>query len=217
MLVEEFLDGPEISVETLSDPAGHHVVAVTEKFVGPGFVETGHLVPARIPAADRERAARLAVDTLVAVGLVEGPAHTEIRLTSRGPRVVESHSRPGGDHIDDLVRLACGVDLIRAAVAVALGLSPELAPGPGTGAAAIGYVVPPPGRVTSLAPLDPPEPGTTTVLTARVGDVVPPLRRSADRVCGYVIAQAPDAERAARACAEAVRRVTVATVAIGAA
>jgi len=50
-LIEEYLDGPEISVETLSFDGRHVLVGVTDKVCGgPGFVEIGHSTPSRHPS-----------------------------------------------------------------------------------------------------------------------------------------------------------------------
>ncbi|EHN73181.1 hypothetical protein SMCF_7387 [Streptomyces coelicoflavus ZG0656] len=110
-LVEEMITGPEVSVETFSIGGHHHVLAVTEKFKIPGSpVEQGHLVPARLPAKDHDRTAAAAREVLDAVGLKEGPGHTEFILSPSGPKLVECHNRMGGDRIGTLVELATGVD-----------------------------------------------------------------------------------------------------------
>ncbi len=97
MLLEELLDGPEVSVETVSHAGVVQVVGVTDKSIGgaPAFIETGHMFPAALPAAEAEDAVRTALAALKALGLTEGVvAHTEIKLTSAGPRVVEVNPRP---------------------------------------------------------------------------------------------------------------------------
>ncbi|GAA4626059.1 ATP-grasp domain-containing protein [Cellulomonas oligotrophica] len=109
-LVEELVDGPEFSVETFSIAGRHEVLAVTEKFTIPGSpVEQGHLIPARVAPDVRAALARATRDVLDAVGLTDGPAHTELIASEDGPRLVESHDRLGGDRIALLVELATGV------------------------------------------------------------------------------------------------------------
>ncbi len=112
LLIEEYLRGPEFSVETLTVDGVHHVVGVTRKMLGPlpRFVEMGHLFPE--PDSDQTRqVAALAVTLLNAAGYRCGPAHTEVIVTADGPRIVESQARLGGDKIPVLVRLATGIDL----------------------------------------------------------------------------------------------------------
>ncbi|WP_405009326.1 ATP-grasp domain-containing protein [Kitasatospora sp. NBC_01539] len=112
VLVEEFLTGPEYSVEALSVGTRHHVLAVTEKHSdGRTFVERGHVVPAPLSADDRESVVRYVQSVLDALGFHDCPSHTELVLTADGPRIIETHNRIGGDSIMDLVELATGVDV----------------------------------------------------------------------------------------------------------
>lgn len=130
VLVEEYLRGPEFSVETISAGGVHHVVGVTGKELGPPplFVETGHVHPAPA-AADRHAAmGELTVRLLDLAGYRNGPAHTEVIWTAAGPRIVESQARVGGDRIFRLVELATGVDIERAMFTVLAGREPDLAP-----------------------------------------------------------------------------------------
>ncbi|QWB22537.1 MULTISPECIES: ATP-grasp domain-containing protein [Streptomyces] len=146
VLLEELLDGPEVSVETVSYAGAVHVVGVTDKSVGgaPAFVETGHMFPADLTPADAEAAEHTALAALKALGLTDGVvAHTEIKLTSAGPRVVEVNPRPAGNRITELVRHVTGIDLAAAFVDVALGRAPDLRhTDTGLRSAAIGFLVP---------------------------------------------------------------------------
>ncbi|MGW4893241.1 ATP-grasp domain-containing protein [Kitasatospora sp. NPDC004240] len=145
VLLEELLTGPEVSVETVSYGGATHVVGITDKSLGgaPSFVETGHMFPAALGPADARAAAGTAVAALDALGLDQVVAHTEIRLTPGGPRVVEVNPRPAGNRITELVRRVTGVDLAAAAVDVALGRVPDLAVHPtGVASAAIAFLLP---------------------------------------------------------------------------
>ncbi|QNP74610.1 ATP-grasp domain-containing protein [Streptomyces roseirectus] len=146
VLLEELLDGPEVSVETVSHAGSVQVIGVTDKSVGgaPAFIETGHMFPAALSAADTEAAEQTALAALKALGLVAGVvAHTEVKLTSSGPRIVEVNPRPAGNRITELVRHVTGIDLAAAFVDVALGTAPDLArKDTGLTSAAIGFVVP---------------------------------------------------------------------------
>jgi len=146
VLLEELLDGPEGSVETVSYAGAVHVVGVTDKSIGgaPAFIETGHMFPAALTAADTEAAEQTALGALKALGLVDGVvAHTEIKLTSAGPRVVEVNPRPAGNRITELVRHVTGIDLAAAFVDVSLGHAPDLRrTDTGLRSAAIGFLVP---------------------------------------------------------------------------
>jgi biotin carboxylase len=111
-LAERYLQGPEYSVEALSHGGHHYVLAVTEKFKDPSTkVELGHVIPARLPAEDERLVIEYVRSVLTALGVTYGPTHTEVILTARGPMIVETHLRPGGDEIVSLVQDATGVDM----------------------------------------------------------------------------------------------------------
>ncbi|MET8701593.1 ATP-grasp domain-containing protein [Kitasatospora sp. NPDC004723] len=157
VLLEELLTGPEVSVETVSTDGVAHVVGITDKSIGgaPAFVETGHMFPAALDPAEAEAAADTAVAALGALGLDQVVAHTEIKLTAAGPRVIEVNPRPAGNRITELVRRVTGVDLAAAAVDVALGRRPDLAVRPtGVASAAIAFLVPGGGQAGLLDGFD---------------------------------------------------------------
>ncbi len=113
MIVESFIDGAEYSVESFSEDGRHRVLAITEKFkTAHNFVEIGHLVPARVDADLAQRIAVFTEQVLDAVGITDGPGHTEVMVAADASiELIETHTRTGGDEIPNLVRLACGVDL----------------------------------------------------------------------------------------------------------
>ncbi|WP_329537938.1 ATP-grasp domain-containing protein (plasmid) [Streptomyces sp. NBC_01450] len=126
-LMEEYVDGPEFSIESFSFAGRHVVVAITEKFTDPAhFAELGHAVPARLDEA-AEESVRTAVSRFLDVmGMRDGVCHTEIRLGPHGPRVIESHNRVAGDAIPELVEAAYGIDLMTLALAWPFRLAGEL-------------------------------------------------------------------------------------------
>lgn len=145
ILLEELLDGPEVSVETVTCGGRTHVVGITDKSLAgaPWFVETGHMFPAALGAADAERAAGVAEAAVQALGLDQTVAHTELKLTTDGPKLVEVNPRPAGNRITELVRRVTGIDLARAHAQVALGEAPDLEPAPtGVTSAAVRFWLP---------------------------------------------------------------------------
>ncbi|MFJ5233084.1 ATP-grasp domain-containing protein [Kitasatospora sp. NPDC088391] len=126
-LVEEYLDGPEYSVEGYVLDGAVTVVAVTEKLLAPEpyFAEVGHQLPADLSAGDAAAVEEYVGAVARAVGLTVGPFHCELRLTGRGPVLVEIGARMGGDRIAELALLATGVSLPRVWLAALLGLDPR--------------------------------------------------------------------------------------------
>ncbi|WP_158727334.1 ATP-grasp domain-containing protein [Streptomyces sp. NRRL S-31] len=206
-IAEHAARGPEFSVEAVSADGVHGILAITAKQTtgSPGFVETGHVVPAPLAGTDATRledATRCVLDRL---GIRYGASHTELRLDPvHGPVVIETHTRVGGDCIPELVELVTGRDQYERATAALLGTAPALTAAPAAAAAAIGFLVPPaPGTLTTLSVT--PVPGILRWFFDRVpGQDLARLRSSGDRV-GYAIAlgatPAEAAERVAKATA----------------
>lgn len=145
ILLEEFLTGPEVSVETVSFGGVIGVAGVTDKSIGgaPAFIETGHMFPADIAPEAERKAVDTAVAAIKALGLDRVVCHTEIKLTPEGPKVVEVNARPAGNRITELVRHVTGIDLAAACVDVALGRMPDLTPrATGVHSAAIAFLLP---------------------------------------------------------------------------
>jgi biotin carboxylase len=134
ILVEELVTGPEYSVEILDG----QVYGITAKHLGepPFFVETGHDFPAPVGAHDAAALSEVARRAVAGLGLRYGPAHVELRLTARGPVVMEVNPRLAGGLIPELIRLATGHDLIASVIAAAAGAS--TAGGPTADACAAG-------------------------------------------------------------------------------
>jgi biotin carboxylase len=151
VLCEGFVTGPEVSLEGYVSRGRLHRVAITDKVSDSRFLELGHSQPSRHSAADCEGAWRLAEAALAALGMVHGMCHTEVRLSPRGPVLIETHPRAGGDYIHRVTRLTTGVCLADRAVALALGEEPPAPERVAKTAAAVAYLPPRAGRVVSAA------------------------------------------------------------------
>lgn len=217
-LMEEFLDGPEFSVESFSFAGRHVIVTITEKFTSDGhFAELGHAVPARLSEADDAAIREGIRGFLDVMGMRDGVCHTEVRLTPKGPRVIEGHNRIGGDSIPELVRSAFGVDLVTLAVGQPFGLVEELPDRPQAhGGAAVRALVGTPGTtVESVAGLDEAraaEGVISVTVGAKPGDGVRVLTDNWDRL-GLIAVAAEDTTAAIRRGAEVIRehiRITLA-------
>ncbi|MBQ0852811.1 ATP-grasp domain-containing protein [Streptomyces sp. BH-SS-21] len=203
LLVEEYVDGPEFSVEVF----GRTAVAVVGKHLGaaPHFVETGHDVPAPVPTGTAQLLADTAVAAVKALGLGHGAAHVELRLAARGPVLIEVNPRLAGGMIPELIRSALGIDLVAAQVGAALGHRPDMEPRTAHHAALRFLVVDEPSVLDDPppAPADPARYVTAAVLTGSRGVPLVPRHDHRDRV-GHATATAPSASAAARAAEEAL-------------
>lgn len=209
-LMEEYLDGPEFSVESFSFAGRHVIVTITEKFTSDGhFAELGHAVPARLSEADEEVAREAVRGFLDVMGMRDGVCHTEIRLTAKGPRVIEGHNRIAGDAIPELVQSAFGIDLNTLHVAHPFGLAEELPDRPlPRGGACVRTLVGEPGtRVESIAGVEETRAAEGVIdvhVSARPGDGVRTLKDNWDRL-GLISVAAGDTTAAIRRGAEVIR------------
>ncbi len=207
-LAEERLMGPEFSVEIFSANGRHYPLGVTEKITGPvgtpfEFVELGHRFPST--SADKAAVIDAAVGTLDTLGIGEGLTHTEIIMTSRGAKPVETHTRNGGDRIIDLIRLARGIDLMEVALLRRVdGDWRQALEAKHSRFAAISFLLVPEGRITSVNGQSRARFHPNIVdggINVRAGDDVKAIPSSLGRH-GYLIACA-DTERE---CFESLRR-----------
>lgn len=123
-LVEEYVEGPEFSIEGWVDPAGAHLASITTKFVSapPQFFELGHVAtpPESSPYGSLLR--DFARQVVAAFDITVGPFHIETRIARDGrPVLIEVGARLAGDYIPELVLAGPGVDLYLAAAETARG------------------------------------------------------------------------------------------------
>ena len=125
VIIEEFIEGREISVETISQNGQHFALQITDKTTtgAPHFVELAHHQPSSLPAEMQERIFAITRKALDALGLTDGAAHSEYKITDSGRIVVmEIAGRMGGDFIGShLVQLSTGYDFLQGVIQVALG------------------------------------------------------------------------------------------------
>ena len=172
VLVEELVDGPELSIDGAVVAGRYLPFCLARKQLGlpPYFEEVGHLVDGADPLLADADLRRVLEETHRALGLQYGITHTEVRLTGRGPVVIEVNGRLGGDLIPYLGALATGIDPGQVAVEVAAGEQPALAPDH-TACVGIRFLYPPEDcRVVEIAV---PEPAAVPGLLAAHA-MVPP-------------------------------------------
>ena len=212
VLVEEHVDGSEVTVNAFSVDGQFFSLTVTDRLTAepPAFgVALAHVWPS---AHDTEGAVAVARAAVEAVGIRSGPSYTQLRLGPDGPVVMEVAARLGGGHDAELCRAALGVDLN--ALAIGAALAEDMSAADMTSclarSAALAFLVPPVGRLLRVECVHEAEslPGVLTVrIYRRPGHVFGPLLRGADRA-GAVLATGGSREEAlgrARRAADAVR------------
>jgi biotin carboxylase len=206
ILCEEYIDGPEVSLEGYSVDGRFVPVALTDKLVNERFLEIGHQQPSRHSQDVFDSAAAVTAQALAALGITDGVTHTELRISrTRGPVIIETHTRMGGGSIHVLTQLTTGVSLPDLMVAFSLGEHVDAQAAPQGRAAAIRFLLGQPGQVRGvrMQPADA-DRGIHTVLGPPIGKVVSGRSASRDRL-GYVIATGATAQDAAMAAEDCVR------------
>lgn len=200
-LIEQYVEGPEFSVEALVWQGHIEILAVTDKLTtqAPHFVELGHSQPSQRTRPEIEAIRQAAVLGIRALGLDGCAAHAEIKLTSAGPFLMEIGARLGGDFITtELVPRSTGIDMVAAAIRLSLGEAPDLRPARAPHGAAIRYLAPRPGVVERIEGVATARacPGVTSVeVYVKPGDGVGIVDSSLARA-GHVIAEGRDAAEA---------------------
>ena len=131
VLVEEYIEGPEYSIEGLHHDGKSEVIQFTEKKTTefPYNVELGHIQPANISKENQQKIREI-VDKIGATLHFENcPSHTELKINERGIFVIETSPRLGGDYITSILTpLSTGVNLEDELLKISLGVTVNPAP-----------------------------------------------------------------------------------------
>lgn len=129
ILLEEFLTGPEFSIETYTFQGKTKIIAITaKKVLSPFFpIEVGHTVPAKLPTNLVEEIEKLVKIAISALEIDFSITHIEMKLTPSGPKIIEINARPGGDEIPKLVEMTTGLNLHKISLLISLGIPIEMA------------------------------------------------------------------------------------------
>lgn len=191
VLIEQFIEGPEFSIEMIVWQGEIHVLTVTDKKTtgAPHFVELGHNQPSCFSDADVETLKAAAIAGVRALGVNNCACHAEAKLMNGKAYLMEVGARLGGDFIStELTHLSTGIDMVAAAIDVALCVEPDLSAKEEPKGVCIRYFCPKPGKLVSIS--------NTEVLNnphvylweiyPKEGDVIPAVTSSLCR-SGHVI------------------------------
>ena len=214
VLIEEYVDGPEVTVTGFSAEGVFVPLAVMDRHSGEGD-SVGIPLAYTWPSAHAEAAAEVTRRAVEALGIEEGPTQTHLRMSRGGPEVIEVAARLGGGHDAALVELVTGIDLNGLAIAVALGrplAASEIEASFRTtvGGAATRFLIAPPGLLESVEVPQGLKGVVSTRLYREPGHVFGPFRRPSDRA-GAVLAAGSSAGEALARVDTAVERIRFST------
>lgn len=124
VIIEQYIEGKEVSVESISWQGKHYILAITDKVTTDRyFVEIAHHQPSMLANDVLDKIKAITLTTLNALHIENGAAHTEIKISPKGEVfIIEVGARMGGDFIGShLVELSTGYDYLKGVIDVALG------------------------------------------------------------------------------------------------
>lgn len=197
VLVEDFIDGKEYSVEGIHYKGETYIIQITEKITSnfPYNVEMGHIQPADLDDAEKDEIKKLVTKVAEALNFDNCASHTELKISTKGIVIIETSPRLGGDFISStLTPLSTGINMEDLLIDISLGLDlcPDFSSPKADYCSGIVYFEVRPGLVANIGDLN--EIILTRgvkecVITLKAGSEVKPITCSLNRY-GYAIIQA---------------------------
>lgn len=216
VLIEQFIDGPEFSIEVIVWNGHVNILAVTDKKTtgAPHFVELGHNQPSCFSAAEVEELKTVTIAGVKALGVNNCACHVEAKLQNGKAYLMEIGARLGGDFIaTELTHLSTGIDMVAAAINCALGIKPNLLPTEKKQGVCIRYFCPKSGKLIGIS--------NTEILNdprvyqweiyRKIGDQIPEVTSSLCR-SGHVIVAEENPQKAVKLADELIEKVILETI-----
>lgn len=195
MILEEYMAGPELSVDAVAWDSEVRITGIADRIIErePFFVEIGHNMPSALPADVLAEAQQVMIAAMGALGLHTGAAKGDLKVTSAGVKVGEIAARlSGGWMSSHTYPLHSGVNLLRAAIQIALGEAPDQLTPTISRVAIERGILAPAGKLLRLEGREAMQnvQGVAMVhFNRRVGDVIQEATSNIDKV-GHIVAVA---------------------------
>ncbi|MFW6138825.1 MAG: alpha-hydroxy-acid oxidizing protein [Spirochaetota bacterium] len=214
IIAEQYMEGPELSIDSLIYRGRIHITGVADRIIEfpPYFVETGHIMPTNQESNKIKDALEVFENGIRALGIETGAAKGDIKLTPDGAKVGEIASRLSGGYMSAYTYpYSSGVNLIKAAINIALGGPPgDLRP-KYSRVACERAIIPGTGVVKSIQGVEDALdlPGVKNVfITCSPGDTVHIPTSNVEK-CGNVIAVGETREQALEAANLGVKTIKI--------
>ena len=207
VMLEDFIDGPEFSVEIIVWKGEIMVLAVTDKLTteSPYFVELGHSQPSCFSSEIIDSVQSAAITGVRALKVNNCACHAEIKIDKRTissscPKayIMEIGARMGGDFISTvLTPISSGIDMTASAIYCAMGMNPNLVPLTQPRGVCIRYFRPKSGKVVGIENIEMLQDDNVLDwdIYYSINDTIPPLKSSLSRA-GHVIVVADNVKKA---------------------
>lgn len=216
VMLEQFIDGPEFSIEIIVWNGIIHVLAVTDKKTtgAPYFVELGHNQPSCYPKEIVGKIKKAAMLGVKALKVNNCACHAEVKVQDEKAYIMEIGARLGGDFIStELTHLSTGIDMVAAAVNCALGIEPCLNSTEPKHGVCIRYFCPKPGKLISIsnAELFNNAHVYNAEIYYNVGDIISEVTSSLNR-SGHVIVTEETPQKAVELAEKMINEVNLETI-----
>jgi len=217
IIIEQFMQGHELSIDSLVWDGHVEITGIADRIIdgAPYFIERGHILPSALPGADQQAAVSVMIQGIRALGIDVGAAKGDIKMTPRGPMIGEIAARLSGGFMSGFTfPLATGIDLMSAALKIAMGEPPDGLTPKFNRVAADRAITPEPGLVTRIAGLDKARtlPGVEKIFTMyKVGDTYHPPTCNMGKF-GNIIAAAETRSELIEICDRALAAIKISTV-----
>lgn len=217
-LVEEFIEGLQLSTESMMYKGECYTVSISERNYdferfAPYMIEDGGVIPARLTSEETESVKKVVAQAAKSLGIENGPVKGDIVMSKDGPMVIEMAARLSGGYLcTSQIPLVYGVNLVEQTIKLALGReldTNDLIPHESY-CLGIRYFFPEPGRVVSIEGFDELN-VTKKMLNLQVGDIVEPCIDHTKRV-GFVHCVGRTQEEAEQRAMDAVKSVKIKTI-----
>ena len=214
VIAEEYLLGPEVSVELIIKDGKAHAIQVTDKTTSgePHFAEIGHLQPSQLNQDLLNSIKKVACSAAESLKLTNSLGHAELKITHNGPTMIEIGARQGGDGIaEQLIELSTGVSFNDIAIQIAMGESFFVPTKIEKKASCIRFITSQNGILSAINGVDEARKEKNIVeisIDGIVGHKYKDMVDNSGRV-GYVISKANSADEAKEACDKAINDISI--------
>ncbi|MBU1152746.1 alpha-hydroxy-acid oxidizing protein [bacterium] len=214
ILVEEYMEGPELSIDALVYDEEVDFCGIADRIIDfpPHFVELGHTLPSCLPKETQKAACKVMEQGIKALGIDIGAAKGDIKITKEGPKIVELAARLSGGFMSGYtLPLATGFNIIKAAIEIALGHKPAKFKNILRRTAVERAIIPHSGRIVSIEGVGEARKikgVVEVILNTQVGDALLPVISNIGKAAN-IITVAKSREEAIKAAEEAMKLIKI--------
>lgn len=217
VVIEEYMDGDELSIDSLVIGDEVHICGVADRIIerAPYFIEIGHVMPSQKNPEILKQAVEVMKQGIKALGITIGAAKGDIKITSSGPKIVELAARLSGGFMSTYTfPYSTGINLMKAAIEVSFGQKPSESFMPRWNKVSIERsIIPEPGIIRKIEGIETAEniPGVKNVfLTQEIGDEVVSPTNNVEKA-GHLIVLADNHPKAFEIAEQALKAIHIST------